>query len=114
MRTVEFKTYLADEAPEFADWPEHLVIWARAGESGEYTLWMRFKNGLGLISTSKYSLYDALNLVESFKRTLELSDREIEIDITAAVLEQPHVFNRRLKKRMQSRGVYQKIIEAYS
>ena len=114
MRTVNFKTYWADEAPEFANWPEHLVIWARADENGAYTLMMRFENGLGLISASKYSLYEALRLVESFKHDLDLTDREIEIDITAAVLEQPHVLNRRLKKRMQSRGVYRKIIEASS
>ena len=108
MQTVDFKTYFADEAPEFADWPERLVIWARADENGEYTLWMRFKNGLGLISASKYSLQEAIRLVESFKRDLDLSDREIKIDITADVLEQPHVLNRRLKKHLQRRGMYWK------
>ena len=69
---------------------------------------MRLKNGLGLISTSRYTLHEVVGLVESFSRDLNLSDYETKIDVTVDVLEKPNVVNRRLKKHLQRKGLYWK------
>lgn len=105
---VKFKTYNLAENNIFHDWPDHLSIWARADEGGEYEIHVRLKNGLGLISEDKFSLHEAAILVFRYADELNLSNGEIKIDLPANVLEKNGILNRHLMKRLKQKGLYYK------
>lgn len=83
-------------------------IGAISDHDGRYTLYVHLKNGLGLSSVEKLTLLEATTAAFQFADELGYSDDMVYIDLPSHVLDQASILSRKLRKKLQARGLYWK------
>lgn len=102
---LEFKTYEIAKYNPIKNYEGKLIV-ALPDKDGNYTLYIHFKNGLGLESMNRFNLHEAYLLIERYGKCLEYEDHELYLQVSNEVLDQPGILNRRLKNKLRASGRY--------
>lgn len=103
-----FRNYEIVKHNPFERFPPEKYIAAEADEAGEYTVHVRYKNGLGQSIVEKLTLFEAATLAFRFQDGLGLPQDSVWIDLPDHVINEPSILNRRIKDNLKKKGLYWK------
>lgn len=108
MSGIRFQSYKLSDYNPFSRFPHGKLVVAEADVDGLYSLHVQLKNGYGLSSIDKFSLLEVERLINGYAQELEYPRSVIWLDLPDHVLEQPILFNKKLKRYLQNQGLYWK------
>lgn len=108
MDKMHFTNYDVAKHNPFERFPPGKYIVAEADDNGEYTLHIRFDNGLGRSSVEKMELLEVVILAFKCQEILELPFGAVWFDLPNHVVDNPSLFNRHVKEMLKRNGLYWK------